>query len=130
MFRVLDLLRDLQREFGVSILFISHDMAVVNNISDRVAVMYLGQIVELGTTAQIFGNPQHPYTRQLIEAVPIPEPGLVRLPIQRGASDVPSPLHRLGQAPRRVSLVDIGDGHMVGKYFHCLRHCGGVRHEA
>ena len=112
--RVLDLLRDLQREFGVSILFISHDMAVVNNISDRVAVMYLGQIVELGTTAQIFGNPQHPYTRQLIEAVPIPEPGRVRLPIQRGASDVPSPLHRLGQAPRRVSLVDIGDGHMVG----------------
>ena len=111
--RVLDLLRDLQREFGVSILFISHDMAVVNNISDRVAVMYLGQIVELGTTAQIFGNPQHPYTRQLIEAVPIPEPGRARLTTLRGASDVPSPLHRSGQAPRRVSLVDVGNGHMV-----------------
>ncbi len=112
--RVLDLLRDLQREFGVSILFISHDMAVVNNISDRVAVMYMGQIVELGTTAQIFGNPQHPYTRQLIEAVPIPEPGRERLTIRRGASDVPSSLHRLGQAPRRVSLVDVGGGHWVG----------------
>ncbi len=113
--RVLDLLRDLQREFGVSILFISHDMAVVNNISDRVAVMYLGQIVELGTTAQIFGNPQHPYTRQLIEAVPIPEPGRVRVSTPRGASDVPSPLHRPGHAPDRVTLVDIGNGHLVGR---------------
>jgi peptide/nickel transport system ATP-binding protein len=112
--RVLDLLRDLQREFGVSILFISHDMAVVNNISDRVAVMYLGQIVELGTTAQIFGNPQHPYTRQLIDAVPIPEPGRVRLTPPRGAPDVPSPLHRPGQAPRRVALADVGNGHLVG----------------
>ncbi len=112
--RVLDLLRDLQREFGVSILFISHDMAVVNNISDRVAVMYLGQIVEIGTTAQIFGNPQHPYTRQLIEAVPIPEPGRARPITLRGASDVPSPLHRPGKAPGRVALVDVGNGHMVG----------------
>ena len=112
--RVLDLLRDLQSEFGVSILFISHDMAVVNNISDRVAVMYLGQIVELGTTAQIFGNSQHPYTRQLIEAVPIPEPGRVRVSTPRGASDVPSPLHRPGHAPDRVTLVDIGNGHLVG----------------
>ena len=55
--RVLDLLRALQSEFGMSYLFISHDMAVVDNISDRVAVMYLGQIVEMGTRAQIFGNP-------------------------------------------------------------------------
>ncbi len=112
--RVLDLLRDLQREFGVSYLFISHDMAVVNNVSDRVGVMYLGQIVELGTTAQIFGNPQHPYTRLLIEAVPIPDPGRLRPTTPRKASEVPSPLHRPGHAPQRVSLVDIGDGHLVG----------------
>jgi peptide/nickel transport system ATP-binding protein len=72
--RVLDLLRALQTEFHMSYLFISHDMAVVDNISDRVGVMYLGQIVELGTRAQIFGNPQHPYTRRLIDAVPIPDP--------------------------------------------------------
>ncbi|AZL58724.1 ABC transporter ATP-binding protein [Tabrizicola piscis] len=112
--RVLDLLRDLQREFGVSYLFISHDMAVVNNVSDRVGVMYLGQIVELGTTAQIFGNPQHPYTRLLIEAVPIPDPGRLRPTTPRKASEVPSPLHRPGHAPQRVSLVDIGNGHLVG----------------
>ncbi len=111
--RVLDLLRDLQREFGVSYLFISHDMAVVNNVSDRVAVMYLGQIVELGTTAQIFGNPQHPYTRLLIEAVPIPDPARARATIPRRASDLPSSLHPPGHAPQRLSLVDIGDGHLV-----------------
>ena len=112
--RVLDLLRDLQRELGVSYLFISHDMAVVNNVSDRVGVMYLGQIVELGTTAQIFGNPQHPYTRLLIEAVPIPDPARARAAIPCRASDLPSALHPPGQAPQRVSLVDIGNGHLVG----------------
>ena len=111
--RVLDLLRDLQRELGVSYLFISHDMAVVNNVSDRVGVMYLGQIVELGTTAQIFGNPQHPYTRLLIEAVPIPDPARARAAIPCRASDLPSALHPPGQAPQRVSLVDIGNGHLV-----------------
>ncbi|TIU30829.1 MAG: ABC transporter ATP-binding protein, partial [Mesorhizobium sp.] len=68
--RVLDLLKELQREFGVAYLFISHDMAVVENISDRVAVMYLGQIVEMGTRDQVFSNPRHPYTRRLIQAVP------------------------------------------------------------
>jgi peptide/nickel transport system ATP-binding protein len=111
--RVLDLLRDIQREFGVSYLFISHNMAVVNNVSDRVGVMYLGQIVELGTTAQIFGNPQHPYTRMLIEAVLIPDPGRPRAMIPVRTSDPVSPLHAPGQTPRRVSLVDIGDGHLV-----------------
>lgn len=113
--RVLDLLRALQKEFGVAYLFISHDMAVVDNISDRVGVMYLGQIVELGTRAQIFGNPQHPYTRRLIEAVPRPDPGH-RPPIGlRPTSEVPSPLHRPGQGPKRVRLQDIGDGHVVDR---------------
>ncbi|TIL61595.1 MAG: ABC transporter ATP-binding protein, partial [Mesorhizobium sp.] len=72
--RVLDLLKELQREFGIAYLFISHDMAVVENISDRVAVMYLGQIVEMGTRDQVFSNPRHPYTKRLIEAVPVPDP--------------------------------------------------------
>jgi peptide/nickel transport system ATP-binding protein len=111
--RVLDLLRALQTEFGMSYLFISHDMAVVDNISDRVAVMYLGQIVEMGTRAQIFGNPTHPYTRRLIEAVPLPDPTRVRPASIRLAGEVPSPLHRPGNAPRRVVLRDIGDGHLV-----------------
>ena len=60
---MLELLKELQREFGVAYLFISHDMAVVENISDRVAVMYLGQIVEMGTRDQVFANPRHPYTQ-------------------------------------------------------------------
>jgi peptide/nickel transport system ATP-binding protein len=89
-------------------------MAVVDNISDRVAVMYLGQIVELGTRAQIFGNPQHPYTRRLIDAVPLPDPGQKRRPIPRAPSDVPSPMYPPGQQPRRVVLRDIGEGHLVG----------------
>jgi peptide/nickel transport system ATP-binding protein len=112
--RVLELLRTLQAEFGMSYLFISHDMAVVDNISDRVAVMYLGQIVELGSRAQIFGNPQHPYTRRLLDAVPLPDPRQKRKSPSRDMSEVPSPLHPPGQEPRRVLLKDIGEGHLVG----------------
>ena len=112
--RVLDLLRALQAEFGMSYLFISHDMAVVENISDRVAVMYLGQIVEMGTRAQIFGNPQHPYTRRLIEAVPVPDPAHQRTVAPRLAGEVPSPLYRPGNGPARVTLRDVGMGHLVG----------------
>jgi peptide/nickel transport system ATP-binding protein len=112
--RVLDLLRALQTEFGIAFLFISHDMAVVENISDRVAVMYLGQIVEMGTRAQIFGNPQHPYTRRLIEAVPVPDPAHVRPAVARLSGEVPSPVHALGAGPDRVRLRDIGGGHLVG----------------
>ncbi len=111
--RVLDLLAALKREFGIAYLFISHDMAVVENISDRVAVMYLGQIVELGTRDQVFGNPQHPYTRRLIDAVPVPDPAHQRAPAPRLAGEVPSPVHVVGQGPERVRLTDIGGGHLV-----------------
>jgi peptide/nickel transport system ATP-binding protein len=111
--RVLDLLRALQAEFGVAYLFISHDMAVVENIADRVAVMYLGQIVETGSRAQVFSNPQHAYTRRLIEAVPVPDPSHVRVASPRLTSEIPSPVHALGQGPERVRLQDIGDGHLV-----------------
>ncbi len=111
--RVLDLLGKLQKEFGIALLFISHDMAVVENISDRVAVMYLGQIVETGTRDQIFRNPQHPYTRRLIEAVPVPDPQHRRAGVPRLAGEIPSPIHKTGAAPKRALLRDIGDGHMV-----------------
>jgi peptide/nickel transport system ATP-binding protein len=73
---VLNLLRDLQDEFDLTYLFISHDMSVVENICDRVAVMYLGKIVELADTADLYGNPQHPYTEGLLYAVPKPDPRL------------------------------------------------------
>jgi len=113
--RVLDLLRELTAELGISYLFISHDMAVVENISDRVAVMYLGQIVEMGTRGQIFGNPRHPYTKRLMAAVPIPDPTFERAPIPRLADDIPNPMRPVGEPPATVALVDIGAGHLVAK---------------
>ncbi|MCE6950814.1 ABC transporter ATP-binding protein [Cereibacter sphaeroides] len=111
--RVLDLLAALKREFGIALLFISHDMAVVENVADRVAVMYLGQIVELGTRDQVFGNPRHPYTRRLIEAVPVPDPMHQRPPVPRLAGEVPSPVHPVGSGPGRLILRDAGGGHLV-----------------
>ena len=111
--RVLALLKELQEEMGVAYLFISHDMAVVDSISDRIAVMYLGQIVELGTRAQVFGNPQHPYTQRLIEAVPVPDPSHQRPPAPRMSGEVPSPVHPAGTGPARLTLRDIGGGHLV-----------------
>ena len=111
--RVLRLLKDLQREFGVAYLFISHDMAVVENISDRVAVMYLGQIVEMGTRDQIFSNPKHPYTKRLIEAVPVPDPAQRRARFARLESEIPSPVRRVGDEPKKLILQDVGGGHLV-----------------
>ena len=113
--RVLDLLEALQAESGVAYLFISHDMAVVENIADRVAVMYLGQIVETGSRDQVFGNPQHAYTRRLIAAVPVPDPTHVRPSAPRLSGEVPSPVHPVGRGPERVRLVDLGGGHLVAR---------------
>ncbi len=111
--RVLDLLKSLKSEFGIALLFISHDMAVVESIADRVAVMYLGQIVEIGTRSQVFGNPQHPYTRRLLDAVPVPDPTHQRQATPRLAGEVPSPVYPLGQGPRPAVLRDTGAGHLV-----------------
>jgi peptide/nickel transport system ATP-binding protein len=111
--RVLDLLKELQREFGVAYLFISHDMAVVENISDRVAVMYLGQIVEMGTRDQVFSNPRHPYTRRLIEAVPVPDPARRRRRFARLDQEIPSSTRKVGETPLKLALRDVGNGHLV-----------------
>ncbi|MDD8023762.1 MAG: ABC transporter ATP-binding protein [Paracoccaceae bacterium] len=111
--RVLELLDALKREFGIAYLFISHDMAVVENISDRIAVMYMGQIVEMGTRAQIFGSPRHPYTKRLMAAVPFPDPDRVRPPTPRLSGEVPSPVYKLGERPPHLSLRNIGGGHLV-----------------
>ncbi|MFB6141301.1 MAG: oligopeptide/dipeptide ABC transporter ATP-binding protein, partial [Halosimplex sp.] len=71
---ILSLIEDLQAEYGLSMLFISHDMSVIRRICDRVAVMYLGEIVEIGETEELFANPQHPYTEALLSAIPTPDP--------------------------------------------------------
>jgi oligopeptide transport system ATP-binding protein len=89
---ILNLLRDLHREMGFSCLFISHDLATVEYLCDRVAVMYLGQIVESGTTEDLFQRPQHPYTRALLDAALIPDPRIQRArPRLRLLGDIPSP---------------------------------------
>jgi peptide/nickel transport system ATP-binding protein len=111
--RVLDLLRALKDEFGIAMLFISHDMAVVENISDRVAVMHLGQIVEVGSRAQIFGNPQHPYTRRLMAAVPIADPKAVRPATPRMSGEIPNPVHPAGVTVARHQMTQVDSGHLV-----------------
>ena len=88
--QVVNLLKDLQQRLGLSYLFIAHDLAVVKHVADRVAVMYLGRIVEIGTRAQVFGDPRHPYTRVLLAAIPRPDPHRARA-IQVVGGDVPSP---------------------------------------
>lgn len=90
--QVINLLKDLQDEFGLSYIFIAHDLSVVKYISDRVAVMYLGRLVETGTTEQIFEDPQHPYTRALLSAIPSPDPTRKREHIPL-SGDVPSPIN-------------------------------------
>ncbi len=90
--QVINLMQDLQIEFGLTYLFIAHDLSVVKYISNRVAVMYLGKIVELASSENIFLNPQHPYTEALISAVPVPDPDFCvqRIPLE---GDVPSPIN-------------------------------------
>ena len=92
--QVVNLLQQLQREMGLSLIFIAHDLAVVKHISDRVLVMYLGHAVELGTYDEVYHNPLHPYTRALMSAVPIPDPDLEKnKTIQLLEGELPSPIN-------------------------------------
>jgi len=124
--QIINLLQDLQKEFGLTLLFIAHDLSVIKHISDRVAVMYLGKIVEMAPKKELFDNPKHPYTEALLSAIPIPNPRLRK----KGTilmGDVPSPINlppgcRFHTRCRYIKsicrenepeLKDIGDHHLV-----------------
>ena len=125
--QVINLLADLQDEFGLAYLFIAHDLAVVQHISTRIAVMYLGRIVELAAAEALYDNPRHPYTEALLSAIPIPDPAARRERI-RLEGDIPNPIRPpsgchfhtrcpIRQLPlcstERPPLKETGDGHWV-----------------
>lgn len=92
--QVINLLKSLQKEMGLSLIFIAHDLAVVKHISDRVLVMYLGNVVELGTKSEVYNETKHPYTKALMQAVPIPNPDIERYKaVDLLEGDLPSPIH-------------------------------------
>ena len=106
---------DLQEEFGLAFLFISHDIAVVERVSHRVAVMYLGQIVEIGPRAAVFENPRHSYTRRLLSAVPIADPRQRRTERDTSNTEIPSAVKPLNYTPTLVEFEEVGPGHFVAK---------------
>ncbi|TWF56381.1 ABC transporter ATP-binding protein [Neorhizobium alkalisoli] len=111
--QVCNLLLDLQQNLNLAFLFISHDMAVVERVSHRVAVMYLGEIVEIGPRAAVFDNPQHPYTKKLMAAVPVPDPS--RRGIRRGISndELKSPVRDMDYQPPKREYREVSAGHLV-----------------
>lgn len=114
--QVVNLMMELQEEMGLSYIFISHDMGVVEHISHRVAVMYLGQIVEMGSRRAVLGNPLHPYTQKLLSAVPIADPQERNLLKLLNLSDLPSPVRKVGDDPVIEPLVEVEPGHFVAKH--------------
>ncbi|WP_424941806.1 dipeptide ABC transporter ATP-binding protein [Aliiroseovarius crassostreae] len=111
--QVLNLMMELQSELGLSFLFISHDMAVVERISHDVGVMYLGRIVEMGPRQAVFENPQHPYTKALIRAVPIADPRRRHDLSDLSFRPIPSPIHPLGYASKPSRYKEVSPGHKV-----------------
>ena len=111
--QVVNLMLDLQDMLGLAFLFISHDMAVVERLSHRVAVMYLGEIVEIGPRSSLFENPQHPYTRRLLDAVPVPDPRR-RHASRRGAGhEIKGQIRPADYTPPRREYREVSAGHMV-----------------
>lgn len=128
--QVVNLLQDIQEEFGLTYLFIAHNLSVIEHISDRVAVMYLGRIVELSAAADLYRAPRHPYTEALLNAVPIPDPER-RRPHRPLQGEIPSPInpptgcHFHPRCPyaqvvcreQRPALLDQGNGHLAACHF-------------
>ena len=113
--QIINLLLDLQREMGIAYLFISHDMAVVERISHRVAVMYRGRIVEMGPRRAVFENPQHPYTRKLMAAVPVADPTHQRPQRVLLSDELPGNIYRRGEEIASVPLQQVSPGHFVAR---------------
>ena len=111
--QVINLLLQLQEDLKLSYLFISHDMAVVERVSHKVAVMYLGEIVEFGSRRNVFENPQHPYTKKLMSAVPVADPRKRRESLNLATDEIPSLLKPNGFEPEIVQLVEVSENHFV-----------------
>ena len=111
--QVVNLMLELQQELGLSFLFISHDMAVVERVSHYVGVMYLGRIVEMGTRAQVFENPQHPYTQALMKAVPIADPRRRKKESELNFKPIPSPIHPTSYVAEPSVYKTVSAGHQV-----------------
>lgn len=111
--QVLNLMMELQADLGLSFLFISHDMAVVERVSHQVGVMYLGRVVELGPRARVFENPQHPYTQALMKAVPIADPRRRKSEKDLNFKPIPSPIHGLDYVAEPSVYNEVEPGHFV-----------------
>ncbi|MEM7320685.1 MAG: oligopeptide/dipeptide ABC transporter ATP-binding protein, partial [Pseudomonadota bacterium] len=111
--QVLNLMMELQAELGLSYLFISHDMAVVERVSHYVGVMYLGRIVEMGPRTSVFENPRHPYTQALMKAVPIADPRQKKSEKDLNFKPIPSPIHPIGYDPEPSSYDQVEPEHFV-----------------
>nr|WP_267957602.1 dipeptide ABC transporter ATP-binding protein [Halomonas zhangzhouensis] len=112
--QIIHLMMTLQREEGLAYLFISHDMAVVEKISHRVAVLHLGQVVEMGPRQRVFDAPQHAYTRKLLAAVPVADP-THRREHTLLEGEIPSPIRKVGDEPRVLPLIEVHPGHFVSR---------------